>query len=220
MRPEVVRKRRLQKARSEAARRDVWLTDLHCSPAKVHWVLPDGTVRGRVKNGHVLDAPSAFIDRHNRLWVDWPGAASDGASYPSPQAEGWWTRQIGKLLKKVVGDRLLEGVIAAAFKHDRMGRKTLVYWIEEEHRELLVTVFDPRHGQNVMREVISEAKKVYLNLSIVEAARIYAHMLAAWPVDETVSKIQTLRQKLGLIIFQPWYRLILGTGEGRWEVAT
>jgi len=212
MRPEKRRRKRLRKARKWGEMRDIWLTPtLHYERAKVR--------RGeKVREGFVLRRVSAFLDRDNLLWVDWPGTAWDGPSYPSPEDRRRFRRWFGKFLRWWVGYRQLEALLAASCKHDRMAENTLVYVVSEEQRKVLQSVFSVAHDEALIRQVLAEARKTYIHMSIGQAATAYVRMLAAWPVEEqTVGKIRRFRQWLGLRIFQPWYRLFNGSNNKNWQ---
>lgn len=214
MRPEKRRRReRWQERKNRKNRirsRRIWLTDLHARKTKVYQLFPDGA--RDIRPGLALEAPLAYLDEYNQLWVLQPGYTWDGASYPEKGI-------VGGFLQWFVGDRNMEAIQAASAFHDKMGPRIRVYKVTEEHRKILKQVFSTAHQWQMIREVLEEAESKVLHLSIWKSARIYTAMIRAW-AGETLGSWRLRRQRIGLVIFQPWYRLTRDTVNETWQEYT
>jgi predicted MPP superfamily phosphohydrolase len=93
-----------------------------------------------------------------------------------------------KWLEWLVGKKSSDGALAASAMHD---------------------IHDKLPVQYVVKNVDGSRSIRYLKLSIKDGAKFYNKLLDEWPdEDKTVKDWQSNIQEIGLIIFQPFYRLI------------
>jgi hypothetical protein len=185
-----------------------WLTD-NCVATEVKIRRTTGRFRP-VKNGWELVNHLVYCDPNYNVWVCSPGYLWDGPSYPSNRT------LVGKALKGLIGYRKKKGLLAASAHHDQMctdGRPSLVYKTTPEG----IQTFKKALESNTIGSLLEtmHTSEVYLN--IPQAAELYKNMLRQWMVrEETISGRQAIRQYVGLILFQPWYRLLTPTNTP-WE---
>lgn len=163
----------------------------------------------RQKKGWELKKTLVYCDKKYRLWVAKPGYIWDGPSYPS--ATSW----LGKILKKLVGDREKYGLLASSAHHDQMTNPSLVILSGPRKIKNLRTAF----RENRLDAYIDNRKYAQIDLPISEAAELYKEMLAQWPNDnETIGPFKRFKQYIGLLIFHPWYKLfVIGPGHSQWK---
>jgi hypothetical protein len=182
-----------------------WISlDFDAKPCKIK--------RGwRKKNGWELKSYLVYYDGSKFMWVAPPGYLWDGPSYPSDKSP------FGKILKKLVGDRKSKGLLASSAHHDQMrtNGSMLMYTCEPANVDLWRE--ELKNSNKKIKKFLSNQPIDKVTLNIRKAAILYWCMLVQWPNEnESVGFVKAFRQYLGLILFQPLYRLITPTNEP-WE---
>ena len=164
----------------------------------------------RKKQGWKLRGYLIYCDHKYRLWIAEEGYLWDGPSYPSVDSG-----PMGRLLKWLVGDRKKRGLLASSAIHDKMVSPATI--IQTNKDDML----DWQGIANIdqLKSRMNAHEPELINISIPEAARIYYHMLKQWPNDdETITILKQIKQYIGLLIFQPLYRLfITGPSKTIWK---
>lgn len=100
-------------------------------------------------------------------------------------------------LEWFVGKRNKEALLAASAFHDIMGPETSVFLPTER-------------GHGITPKTVS--------ISILEAAKLYRHMKRDWPdAEERAGVFSRIKQSIGLILFQRFFRLLNGGGDSVWR---
>jgi hypothetical protein len=183
-----------------------WITeDIYASPCTIK-----SEEGNRIKSGWELETVLIYCDKNYRLWIETPGYLWDGPSYPSIR-DGW----VGKTLRWLIGDRKKKGLLAASAIHDMMVSPAQVIQIEPSELKEWENIANLEQLYNK----IESKDKDFINIGIVEAARIYYRMLEQWPHDlQTITQLKRIKQLVGLVIFQPFYRLfITGPSKTIWK---
>lgn len=155
----------------------------------------------RRKKGWELHGYLVYCDSEHRLWIVQEGYLWDGPSYPSAESSF-----MGKALKWLVGNRKKRGLLAASAIHDIMVSPTQVIPIDEDELNEWKNIANLEQ----LNQKIETKSFTIINIGIVEAARIYYRMLKQWPNDtQTIASFQQVKQLIGLILFQPLYRLFI-----------
>ena len=188
-----------------------WLTAL--------WARQTLVERGRtIKQGWVLTsflAALIAVKDGNRLLhlllVGHPGQAWDGASYPSQYSRSRLGRMLGRMMARMVGLRRLEGVLAGSFFHDHFREDGYKFYVvpADQLEAVRVLFSKSAHFPHPILEVLAELETYEPEgFGIGEQARVYSILMEQWPdKDQTIRPSQSLRQRLGLYLFQPWYRV-------------
>jgi len=158
------------------------------------------------KKGFELKSILIYCDHKYRLWVAEPGYLWDGPSYPSDE-----NSVVGKVLKVLVGDRKKKGLLASSAHHDQMGDPSHIIQLNAAKlKKLKLAILD-----DDLQGFLEKQKITVISMGIRDAARVYRDMLRQWPdKSETVGYLRSFRQFMGLLIFQPWYRLLFTGPKG------
>ena len=150
------------------------------------------------KDGWELNTFLVYVDYAYRAWILEPGYVWDGPSYPSDKTI------VGKLLKKLIGDRQKKGLLAASAVHDVLKPDSYAFQLNELMLPILVKAIET----DTLSEWLRIRERRIFDVSIPNAAILYRAMLNQWPLrGETIGRLQSFRQFIGLLIFQPWYRV-------------
>jgi len=190
----------------ESSFEGTWITDhIIADPCEIISLEGD-----RHKNGWELQNYLVYCDKEYRLWIASPGYLWDGPSYPSVK-HGF----LGKMLRWLIGNRKKEGLLAASAIHDMMVSPAQVIHIDPHELEEWQNI---ANREQLLNKIDSKDADL-INIGIVEAARIYYKMLEQWPYDlQTITQIKRIKQLVGLIIFQPFYRLLItGPSKTIWK---
>ena len=153
------------------------------------------------KDGFELKDNLAYWDG-DIMWVLHPGYLWDGSSYPSSKTV------LGKLLRQLVGNRMKFGLLASSAQHDQMYIRSrelkMFYCSKEELPEWELAIKESR-----FEDFIKDKPKKPVYLTIRTAATKYRKMILAWPEsNQSIAKRKARRQYVGLLLFQPIYKLI------------
>ncbi len=163
-----------------------------------------------VKDGWELESYLIYHAEDDVMWVAEPGYVWDGSSYPSK-----YSGILGRILSRLVGDRKKEGLLAASAHHDQMYTDRPMFMYHCKVRDLHSWKWNYAHG--TMEEFLKSQPLTEIRLNIRSAAKLYKQMILDWPEeDQTIKHRKALKQYIGLILFQPWYRLI-GGSHIEWE---
>lgn len=217
-------RRQRKRARRNAPRRQwlpgEWLTRLKARQGLVH--------RGKViKPGWILEGYLAAIlvcrienQVFHCLFVGRPGQSWDGPSYASRYSRSRIGRVFGRLMSRLVGVRRLIGILVGSFFHDHFKEGYRVYIVPHNMLDAIRKLFaSADHNKELIEQALAELEPLELTgFGIPEQARVYSLLMEQWPVpEETISARKSLRQRIGLYIFQPWYRLFAGDPDVDWS---
>lgn len=176
-----------------------WITTLKIKEVRIR--KSRGWYR-KIKDGFELQDYLIYWDGEF-MWVAPPGYLWDGSSYPS--SKSW----IGRILRKLVGNRKKPGLLAASAQHDQMRIKSKELFMYYCHKED-VQQWQDALTQDNFDEFLKRQPMKNAYLTIRHAAALYCEMIVQWPeIEQTTSWIKAFKQYIGLLIFQPLQRLII-----------
>ena len=164
----------------------------------------------KVNGWELIGSHLLYCDFKYRLWVCEPGYLWDGPSYPPANSS-----YLGKVLRFLVGDRKKKGLLASSAQHDQMVEKSRIIQLSKQRLWHLKQAV----ANNEIQEFIDSKKFKEIDMDVHEAAHLYKDMLDQWPrKNESITRLQSFKQFLGLLLFQPWYKVfVTGPSLNHWE---